>query len=350
MDARFVITTTNNIEGCSIEKYIGAICSNVVIGTNFFSDFAASFTDFFGGRSASYKRKLEIIYNEASKELKQKALMYGANAIVGFKVDFDEVSGKEKSMFMVSASGTACLVDYKRSKDFSQDEKSNIIYQSDLDDELYRRLLVSEINEGKHLKEKYVEYLVSSPQMEVLDELINRYLNNYKDEYYLKEVLPSIERIISAYDKTDILKSVYDRCKTAEPKAIISLIKKCRLFDAQSILALCDETLSLAIRLLSAPSDYYNSKELDIMKKIDEKLSNLPDTGTVESVKSGLLGKVQEKYICANGHKNEVDSSFCKSCGINMKGLTPVEVDEIMNFENRITALEYLLNKSQNEN
>lgn len=57
MKSKFLISTTNNIEGTPIKRYIGALCSNIVIGTNVFSDFAASFTDFFGGRSDSYKRK-----------------------------------------------------------------------------------------------------------------------------------------------------------------------------------------------------------------------------------------------------------------------------------------------------
>ena len=66
-----LITVTNNLEGGTIEKYIDTICSNVVVGTNMFSDFAASFTDFFGGFSGTYKSKLELIYNEAINELKE---------------------------------------------------------------------------------------------------------------------------------------------------------------------------------------------------------------------------------------------------------------------------------------
>lgn len=46
MKSKFLISTTNNIEGTPIKRYIGALCSNIVIGTNVFSDFAASFTDF----------------------------------------------------------------------------------------------------------------------------------------------------------------------------------------------------------------------------------------------------------------------------------------------------------------
>lgn len=106
-----IITTTNNIEGYSIRRYLGVVNANVVIGTNLFSDLAASLTDVFGGRSESYKNKLTLIYDEVMKELSGKAESYHADAIVGLHVDFDEVSGGGKSMFMVSASGTAITLE-----------------------------------------------------------------------------------------------------------------------------------------------------------------------------------------------------------------------------------------------
>lgn len=43
-----IITTTNNIENYSIKRYLGVVNANIVIGANFFSDFAASLTDVFG--------------------------------------------------------------------------------------------------------------------------------------------------------------------------------------------------------------------------------------------------------------------------------------------------------------
>lgn len=106
-----IVTTTNNIEGYTVKKYLGVVNANVVIGTNIFSDIAASFSDVFGGRSGSYKSKLTTIYNEVMKELSDKAQSYHADAIVGLHVDFDEVSGGGKSMFMVSASGTAVILE-----------------------------------------------------------------------------------------------------------------------------------------------------------------------------------------------------------------------------------------------
>lgn len=53
----FIITTTDTIEGATIVKYIELVSANIVIGANVFSDFAASFTDFFGGYSNTYQTR-----------------------------------------------------------------------------------------------------------------------------------------------------------------------------------------------------------------------------------------------------------------------------------------------------
>lgn len=105
-----IITSTENIAHFQISEYVGTVCSNIVMGTNVFSDIAASFTDFFGGNSSSYQNKLSLMYAEVSKDIKNKAENMGANAIVGIHMDFDEISGKDKSMFMVSISGTAVKI------------------------------------------------------------------------------------------------------------------------------------------------------------------------------------------------------------------------------------------------
>ena len=102
-----IITTTSNIEGARIVEYLDLISVNVVIGTNFFSDWMASVTDIFGGKSSTYQHKLDDVYEAAFKKIEKRAEKLGADAVVGLKMDFGEVSGKEKSMFMVSAIGTA---------------------------------------------------------------------------------------------------------------------------------------------------------------------------------------------------------------------------------------------------
>ena len=102
-----IITTTSNVEGAHIEEYLQLVSANVVIGTNIFSDWFASVTDIFGGKSRTYQRKLDDLYAEALKRVEERAEKLGADAVVGLKRDYGEVSGKDKRMLMVSAVGNA---------------------------------------------------------------------------------------------------------------------------------------------------------------------------------------------------------------------------------------------------
>ena len=106
MTNNFILTTTSSIEVCPIVEYIDVINANVVLGTHIFSDIAASFTDFFGGRSDTYQDKIDKMYAIVKQNIIEKAKMRGANCALNFRVDFDEIGGKGKSMFMINATAT----------------------------------------------------------------------------------------------------------------------------------------------------------------------------------------------------------------------------------------------------
>lgn len=105
-----IITTTPLIQGYDIVTYHGLLSANQVIGANFFSDIFAGITDTLGGFSGSYRSQLDELYNDIINTITSKAEAIGANAIIGLHVDFDEISGKGKSMFMVTAIGTAVSI------------------------------------------------------------------------------------------------------------------------------------------------------------------------------------------------------------------------------------------------
>lgn len=104
-----ITTTTPSIEGRPIERYLGVISSEVIIGANFLKDILGGLRDIFGGRSGTYERVLEEARQNALNELVGKAQRLGANAIVGIDLDFETV-GANGSMLMVIASGTAVVV------------------------------------------------------------------------------------------------------------------------------------------------------------------------------------------------------------------------------------------------
>ena len=105
-----IITTTNSVEGKRILEYYGIVFGEVVSGVNFVRDFAASITDFFGGRSNSYEDELINAREAALREMAGRAESLGANAVVGVDLDY-EVLGSSNGMLMVTASGTAVYVD-----------------------------------------------------------------------------------------------------------------------------------------------------------------------------------------------------------------------------------------------
>lgn len=101
-----LLTTTNNIEGRTIEDYKGVISAEVIIGANFLKDIMGGLRDFFGGRSGTYEKVLEEARQNALNELSHKAQALGANGVIGIDLDFETV-GSGGSMLMVVASGTA---------------------------------------------------------------------------------------------------------------------------------------------------------------------------------------------------------------------------------------------------
>lgn len=105
-----IVTTTNNIEGKKAIKYLGIVSGEAIIGANFVKDFFASVRDIVGGRAGSYEEGLREAKNIALAEMQDYAARLGANAILGVDLDY-ETMGSAGSMLMVSASGTAVVVE-----------------------------------------------------------------------------------------------------------------------------------------------------------------------------------------------------------------------------------------------
>ena len=70
----------------------------------------AGIRDLVGGRSGTYEKELQRARDIAMTELAERAAELGANAVVGIDLDY-EVLGEKNGMLMVSASGTAVVVE-----------------------------------------------------------------------------------------------------------------------------------------------------------------------------------------------------------------------------------------------
>lgn len=105
-----LVTTTPNVEGKKIVKYIGLVNGEAIIGANVMKDVLAKITDIVGGRSGSYEQGLREAKSIALREMMDQAQRLGANAVIGVDLDFETI-GNNGSMLMVSSNGTAVILE-----------------------------------------------------------------------------------------------------------------------------------------------------------------------------------------------------------------------------------------------
>ena len=104
-----ISTTTPTIEGKKIVEYKGIVFGEVIAGVNVIKDMVAGLSNFFGGRSSTYEDELINARQQAVREMEQRAMGLGADAVVGVDIDY-EVLGTDNGMLMVTASGTAVVL------------------------------------------------------------------------------------------------------------------------------------------------------------------------------------------------------------------------------------------------
>ena len=101
-----IFSTTNSLEGKTINQYLGIVSGEVILGANIFKDLFEGIRDIVGGRSGAYEKSLQDSRSAAFTEIKEKAEKLGANAVVGIDIDYETI-GTNSSMLMVSVTGTA---------------------------------------------------------------------------------------------------------------------------------------------------------------------------------------------------------------------------------------------------
>jgi uncharacterized protein YbjQ (UPF0145 family) len=103
-----IMSTTSTLDGRPVNKYLGVVTGEAIIGANVFRDLFAAVRDIVGGRSATYERALAEARETAMTEMSERAQALGANAVIGIDLDY-EVLGQGNGMLMVSVSGTAVV-------------------------------------------------------------------------------------------------------------------------------------------------------------------------------------------------------------------------------------------------
>lgn len=105
-----LITTTPTFEGKRILEYKGVVVGQAILAAHHVRDLFAGIREAVGGRSQSYENSLREARDIAMNEMSEEAERLGGNAVVGMDLDYAGV-GEHGAMIMVSASGTAVVLD-----------------------------------------------------------------------------------------------------------------------------------------------------------------------------------------------------------------------------------------------
>jgi uncharacterized protein YbjQ (UPF0145 family) len=102
-----LVTTTNEIEGQRIVRYIGLVRGLTVRSRSVIGNIGAGLQSIFGGNITIYTELAEKAREEAYELMVQHAGQVGANAVIGMRYDANEITD---GITEVLAYGTAVVV------------------------------------------------------------------------------------------------------------------------------------------------------------------------------------------------------------------------------------------------
>ena len=285
---------------------------------------------------------MDTLYERAYDAISQKARTVGADAILGFKMDFDEISGQGKQMFMISVSGTAVKLVFDKKEEVSTMSKDSCVSSIKIAKELFKERWAKR---GRYTpKSSELDFIMENSLWELAPSLYDYYVTNRGETRPIDEVFPIILSTLSYDEAIAFIYNDYEnRCR-----CVYNLLQKNKLFNATKVLEILRSNLTLGVELLEIDKKEYDHNDLVAMKEILSYLDNLPDKGKIEMTKSGILSsKMEEMYICPEGHKNNKDVVYCEGnggyCGLNIKGLKQEQVNVINACRDKVRVLENLL-------
>lgn len=334
MQKGIIITTTNLIDGAEITQYLGIVNESIVVGTNLFSDLFAGVSDIFGGKSKSYQKELQDLYSYVLDGLIDKAKVKKADAIVGLKIDFDELSGQGKSMFMMNAIGTA--VKTIQTNSHPNNQIANRVLDRDEFEKNKKILQIKEkIRHGEQIEEADFQFILANripaceksfytilnnpPEIAYNNNLFNFYRDLFIDYIGLFPYSQKIEMIYPYIEKYENLGS-----------AILELIKEFHIINfsyvKDAITSRETPRQHFVLNFIGFPNESYTPDNIEDYKEIISLIK--------ENIAYNYDGSTpNDKWECSCGKKNSPDKQYCSKCLKDVYGFTRDEINPTQAIE-----------------
>ena len=103
-----MLTTGYDFQGYKIEKYLGLVSGDCVVGTGIIADLFSDFSDITGAKSKTFSSKMKDIKQAAVQEMIEDSVRLGGNAIIG--ITYDHITFSGKNMIGISVNGTSVKI------------------------------------------------------------------------------------------------------------------------------------------------------------------------------------------------------------------------------------------------
>lgn len=345
-----LVLTTSSIEGLKVKQYLKPVSAHIVAGTNLFNDFLGGISDVFGGRSQTYQKQLVSIYNEAIERIQHAAYEIGANCIVGLSIDMDEISGKGKSMFMLTAIGTAVVLEKEIGEKLNlpgKEEKLENVSVERIDNLRNKRVILKKANDNTlNLNDEVWNFITANQ----IDEVFPFLLEKFTESMAKDNIQPGSSEIfsnqfISYLDalpedkKLDLLYNTIMNEKNEQLASGISIIiEKMNIYDFTRCMSLLKnenfQVQKRGLRIATYDKAYYNKQDkLDLQAILEFVSITFLEKGTRSTKKQLLTSKEKEVWNCECGKSNDI-GFYCVGCGKDIYGFTQNQMkpDVVISF------------------
>ncbi len=337
-----LVTTTSLVDGLKIKRYLKPVSAHIVAGTNLFSDFLGGLTDVFGGRSHTYQKQLISLYNEAIERVKFAAYEIGANCIVGLSIDMDEISGKGKSMFMLTAIGTAVILEKEVAEKTSlprSGEKFENVGVDRINVLRNKKLLISKANSSTlELNAEEWSFITANQVDEIFPYLLKKFSEALANDQFAPGTSTNFYKLLVGYidalpesKKLDLLYNGIQSEKNEQMALKLSdIIKELNLFDFKKGMELLQSdnflTQKRGVRVATYDKPFYNKQDkIDLQTIRDYVKNTFVERGTRTTKKQFLSSKEKEVWTCECGKANDI-GTYCSGCSKDIYGFNANEV------------------------
>lgn len=357
-----ILSTTSTLEGWEIEKYLGPVSAHMVVGTGVLTDFFSGISDVFGGRSSSYRDKIQEIEEEALGVLRSEAKMRGATAVIGLRVDHDEISGAGKSMMMVTAMGTAVVARMLPDGPSEPDTPGYVTAEALVDRVRYDWIIARAADGTLAFTDTDWDALITQRISEAAPAVL-RHQGRIAAQSS-PEVALALENRVREFFRSlppeEVTRQLYEILSTSGDLAPMAtkLIIENQCVDLVRVNELVGrateerETAVNALQTLRAHPRLYAADDLEKMQTVKEIISRVFGSASLMERPRMLSSKSRSVWSCSCGLEVEADEERCGRCGRDRFGFVEGQLipeDAVATLDRRIVALRALLNPEEEE-